>query len=230
VLAAPLFSESRYSHANASFLRGDNEACTGVYVIACGPVRTNNYPFSFITQLTRLTLSFGTGALVSSFFLWLKPSELRFPLSQFRDRTFSIMSTLCCRAVVCDERRRKLHYTKGEECSDWRSITSPRGISPTFRFHKMLGNSWAAERLASSPEGLRSMELVKFRAEMILSYTHTRTHTQIYIYKKLLGLSPRANYTDRATGACRRSDCQLVLIEGATWSAWRIPPAVFSVF
>jgi hypothetical protein len=27
---------------------------------------------------------------------------------------------------------------------------------------------------------------------------------------KLQGLSPRANYTDRATAACRRSDCQLV--------------------
>jgi hypothetical protein len=37
--------------------------------------------------------------------------------------------------------------------------------------------------------------------------------------KKLHGLSPRANYTDRATVACRRSDCQLVRIEGATWSA-----------
>jgi hypothetical protein len=47
---------------------------------------------------------------------------------------------------------------------------------------------------------------------------------------KLHGLSPRANYTDRATAACRRSNCQLLRIEGATWSAWRIPPAVFSVF
>jgi hypothetical protein len=37
--------------------------------------------------------------------------------------------------------------------------------------------------------------------------------------KKLHGLSPRANYTDRATATCRRSDCQLVRIEGATWSA-----------
>jgi hypothetical protein len=46
---------------------------------------------------------------------------------------------------------------------------------------------------------------------------------------KLHGLRPRANYTDRATTACRRSDCQLLQIEGATWSAWRIPPAVFSV-
>jgi hypothetical protein len=48
--------------------------------------------------------------------------------------------------------------------------------------------------------------------------------------KKLHGLSPLANYTDRATAACRRSDCQLLRIEGATWSAWRIPTAVFSVF
>jgi hypothetical protein len=36
---------------------------------------------------------------------------------------------------------------------------------------------------------------------------------------KLHGLSPRKNYTDRATAACRRSDCQLLRIEGATWSA-----------
>jgi hypothetical protein len=31
---------------------------------------------------------------------------------------------------------------------------------------------------------------------------------------KLHCLSPRANYTDRATAACRRSDCQLLRIEG----------------
>jgi hypothetical protein len=35
------------------------------------------------------------------------------------------------------------------------------------------------------------------------------------IYKtKLHGLSPRANYTDRATAACRRSDCQLFADRG----------------
>jgi hypothetical protein len=39
------------------------------------------------------------------------------------------------------------------------------------------------------------------------------------IFFKLHGLSPRANYTDRATAACRRSNCQLVRIKGATWSA-----------
>jgi hypothetical protein len=31
--------------------------------------------------------------------------------------------------------------------------------------------------------------------------------------KKLHGLSPRANYTDRATAACRGGDCQLLWIE-----------------
>jgi hypothetical protein len=31
---------------------------------------------------------------------------------------------------------------------------------------------------------------------------------------KLHGLSPRANYTDQATAACRRSDCQLLRIKG----------------
>jgi hypothetical protein len=44
-------------------------------------------------------------------------------------------------------------------------------------------------------------------------------HTVGVIKTKLHGLSPRAIYTDRATAACRRSDCQLVRIEGATWSA-----------
>jgi hypothetical protein len=30
----------------------------------------------------------------------------------------------------------------------------------------------------------------------------------------LHGLSPRANYTNRATAACRRSDCQLFVDKG----------------
>jgi hypothetical protein len=35
----------------------------------------------------------------------------------------------------------------------------------------------------------------------------------------LHGPSPRANCTDRATAACGRSECQLLRIESATWSA-----------
>jgi hypothetical protein len=41
----------------------------------------------------------------------------------------------------------------------------------------------------------------------------------IKLKTKLHGLSPRANYTDRATAACRRSDWQILRIEDATWSA-----------
>jgi hypothetical protein len=35
----------------------------------------------------------------------------------------------------------------------------------------------------------------------------------VFIKKNLRGLSPRGNYTDWATAACRRSDCQLLRIE-----------------
>jgi hypothetical protein len=58
-----------------------------------------------------------------------------------------------------------------------------------------------------------------------------RFNLHTFTYKlKLHGLSPRANYTDRATAASRRSGCQILRMKGATWSAWRIPTAVFSVF
>jgi hypothetical protein len=73
------------------------------------------------------------------------------------------------------------------------------------------------------------------RPEMILSgVEHTLTHKTCFVRSlnvfKLHGPSPQANYTDRATAAFRRSNCQLLRIKGATWLAWRIPTAVFSVF
>jgi hypothetical protein len=51
----------------------------------------------------------------------------------------------------------------------------------------------------------------------------------LFAQNKLRGLSPQANYTDRATAACRRSSCQLLRTEGVVWSAQRIPTAIFSV-
>jgi hypothetical protein len=50
------------------------------------------------------------------------------------------------------------------------------------------------------------------------------------LIKKLYGLSPRANYTDRATAACRRSDCQLFADRGCHVISVTDPWAVFSVF
>jgi hypothetical protein len=46
-----------------------------------------------------------------------------------------------------------------------------------------------------------------------------RGNTLTKLKTKLHGLSPRANYTDRSTADCRQSDCQLLRIEGAMWSA-----------
>jgi hypothetical protein len=59
-------------------------------------------------------------------------------------------------------------------------------------------------------------------AENCMSYKHELKKTKLHC------LSPRANYTDRATAACQR--WLRLRIEGATWSAWRIPTAVFSIF
>jgi hypothetical protein len=66
-------------------------------------------------------------------------------------------------------------------------------------------------------------------------YSQCVSHSVHYIVfspppPKRQGRWRRAHDTGRATAAWRRSDCQLLRIEGATWSAWRIPTAVFSVF
>jgi hypothetical protein len=55
----------------------------------------------------------------------------------------------------------------------------------------------------------------------------TELSHQKLIFKKILrGFSPQANYTDRATAACRRSYCQLLRIEGVALSVQRTPTAV----
>jgi hypothetical protein len=80
----------------------------------------------------------------------------------------------------------------------------------------------------------RGLVPIGYRGAQLSSLLHVNvyvTHNLLNVLvKKLHGLSRRANYTDRATAACRRSDCQLLRIECATWSALRIPTAVFSVF
>jgi hypothetical protein len=49
---------------------------------------------------------------------------------------------------------------------------------------------------------------------------------QIQLHNNSVAFSPQANYTDRATAACRRSWCQLLRIEDVAWSVQRIPTAV----
>jgi hypothetical protein len=43
---------------------------------------------------------------------------------------------------------------------------------------------------------------------------------------KFRGLSPLANYSDRATAVCQRSYCELLWVGGVAWSAQRISTAV----
>jgi hypothetical protein len=38
--------------------------------------------------------------------------------------------------------------------------------------------------------------------------------------------SPQANYTDRATAACQRGECQFLGIESVAWSVQRISMAI----
>jgi hypothetical protein len=68
---------------------------------------------------------------------------------------------------------------------------------------------------AKCGEVLRMIANFSFYA-IKLEFYHNYTNI---LLKKIHCLSPRANYTDRATAACRRSDCQLLRIKGATWSA-----------
>jgi hypothetical protein len=102
--------------------------------------------------------------------------------------------------------------------------------------HRMLGLSSCRTKALDAPGDIRESWSVpsvhslhsKFLSRQYSSKRQTCERMRItQIKKNLYGLSPRANYTDRATAACRRSDCQLLRIEGATWSAWRIPTAVF---
>jgi hypothetical protein len=62
-------------------------------------------------------------------------------------------------------------------------------------------------------------DIEEFFKIIIQQFFSVYTTGRIQLYKQLHGLSPRVNYTDRATAACQRSDCQLLRIEGATWSA-----------
>jgi hypothetical protein len=59
-------------------------------------------------------------------------------------------------------------------------------------------------------------ENIKISAEESLGYFELKEHKPLFNAGVLHGLRPRANYTDRATTACRQSDCQLLRIEGAT--------------
>jgi hypothetical protein len=58
-----------------------------------------------------------------------------------------------------------------------------------------------------------------FMTVLFLQTTQAYGQTFQIVTYLLRGLRPQANYTGRATAACRQRQCQLLRIEGATWSA-----------
>jgi hypothetical protein len=69
--------------------------------------------------------------------------------------------------------------------------------------------------------------ILSFRYSLLLFLKWLLALCLILQTKKQTPWSESASELYRPTD---RSDCQLVWIEGATWSAWRIPPAVFLGF
>jgi hypothetical protein len=106
---------------------------------------------------------------------------------------------------------------QGSELGQLPSCWKSGNISPSFSLPQTVLRHVGTGAVSSA-----TCDCFTFQHWTLYDMNETKT--------KLHGLSPRANYTDRATAACRRSECQLLRIEGATWSVWRIPTAVFSVF
>ena len=72
-----------------------------------------------------------------------------------------------------------------------------------------------------------NISLTLYAPCIILQYVYKPTRcTKFLWFPSLRGLSPRANYTDRAAAARRQSYCQLLRVEGVAWSAQRVPTAV----
>jgi hypothetical protein len=73
---------------------------------------------------------------------------------------------------------------------------------------------------------LKISKLTRSNDHRLSTYQHCRQWFVITLRLNSVAFSPQANYTDRATAACRWSLCQLLRIEGVAWSAQRIPTAV----
>jgi hypothetical protein len=164
------------------------------------------------------------------------PTELSRPL-HIPSLQWRHLSYICAYVCICS--CSKVAVTLQLKCL--RNFWSV-GLSPDFR-----NNSWFWELVPSSPLCAALFFHIGMEHAVtsdVNSGGESASHDGIAFpagslcgrsmrinkINKLHGLGPRVNYTDRATAACRRSDCQLLRIKGATWSAWRIPTAVLSVF
>jgi hypothetical protein len=86
--------------------------------------------------------------------------------------------------------------------------------------------AYFAHKMLFMSKKLSKKSKLKFYNSVIRPIVTYASETWVLKKKKILGLSPQANYTDLATAACRRSWCQPLRVEGVAWSAQRIPTAV----
>jgi hypothetical protein len=101
----------------------------------------------------------------------------------------------------------------GSRCSPWTWLSSVyTTVEPSCGIVQKSAYWPAALLLATGRTGLHSFQGLSYNC-----FTCLRSCLFFFAFLLLHGLSPRAIYTDRATAACRRSDCQLLRIEGATW-------------
>jgi hypothetical protein len=105
----------------------------------------------------------------------------------------------------------------GKSVRTFRSELLP--TSSGLNIKPILNQRSQKEELSSNNQNVRSTVDPEDGSNTFLRNAYHLAPHYVASYLKLHGLSPRANYTDRATAACRRSDCQLLRIEGATWSA-----------
>jgi hypothetical protein len=96
----------------------------------------------------------------------------------------------------------------------WKELCGPRGHGAPLWLneHKQPRVGKNQNRIGNVEQSQQDGKAINSASLIIIVKTAIKK-------TKLHGLSPRANYTDRATAACWRSDYQLLRIKGATWSA-----------
>jgi hypothetical protein len=116
----------------------------------------------------------------------------------------------------------RLHGITSQKITSLISLSSCKELSMAQFSHKNI-RTWTAISALNLVPCILYSSAVKF-------YAWFRSYFKL-IKRKLRGLSPRVNYTDRTNDRLLSAKLVPTLrIEGATWSAWRIPTAVFTNF